>query len=113
MAAHPAQQIPDPLTVPDWFAYLERVRSHLIAGYDALEEAQEVIRYGVRHSGIDGHAALLGLDIRVLARRVARPIGHAADLHLEAATALRTSEMLLRGALPSAGKKRDPRALKV
>jgi hypothetical protein len=113
MTRHPAQDIPDPLTVSAWFKYLEVIRGHLVTGYDALQEAEGIIRDGVLRSGIEGHAAMLGFDVRLLARKVSRPIGHAGDLHLEAAKSLRTSEMLLRGALPESTKRRHPRALDV
>jgi hypothetical protein len=110
---HPAQDIPDPLTVTTWFRYLEVVRGHLVTGYDALQETAVIIKEGVLRSGLEGHPALMGMDIRLLARKVARPVGYAGDLHIEAVKALRTSEMLLRGALPESGKRRHPRALDV
>jgi hypothetical protein len=94
------------LAVDDWFGYLELLRSYLMSGHDALMEVEALIEDAVRHTdSLERHAWALGFDLRILARKVGRPIGHAGTLHLEAAKALRTSEMVLRGALPSPGLK--------
>lgn len=106
--SHPAQDMPDfrDLAVDDWFKFLERLRSHLTSGHDAFMEVEALIEDAVRHTdSLERHAWTLGFDLRLLARKVARPVGHAGVLHLEAAKALRTSEMVLRGALPSPGLK--------
>jgi hypothetical protein len=95
--AHPAQQMNKLMTGSGLLAYLEAVRRNELEAYDALMEAAQIVRVGIRRSGGRGWA--LGLDVRLLARRITRPIEHAADLHMEAAKALATSALIFRQTL--------------
>jgi hypothetical protein len=97
----PATNTAGILTGSGLIRYLEGCRKHEMEAYDSLHAAAGEIAVGIRRAGGRWWAA--GVDVRLLARRLTRPIRHAADLHLEAAKALGTCAMILNGSLP-AGK---------
>jgi hypothetical protein len=77
---HPAAQHGDILTGTGFLTYLNRVRSHAIAGSDALSVAADIMSQGVRKSsrvpgGIDKllvtHMSMLELEIARTATAVA------------------------------------------
>ena len=90
MATHPAQDISGVLTATGLHTYINGVRAHLMRGYDGMHEASAVLRRGIERSG-GGQWWAMGVDLRWAARKITRPIDHAADLQMEAAKALCTS----------------------
>lgn len=83
-----AEDISGILTATGLQAYLEACRKQEMAAYDALHEAAVRLRKGIEKSGSKW---AMGLDVKWAARKICKPIDHAANLHLEAAIALRVS----------------------
>jgi hypothetical protein len=100
----PAQEQADIYTGKGWLAYLERCRKHDMEAYDALHSAAAEIQASIRRAG--GRAWwTMGVDARVLARRMTRPVRHAADLHLESAKSYKTAARIFKESLsPSSAK---------
>lgn len=86
-------------------AYLEASRRELMTDYDSLHEAAVRIRKGIEKSGA-GRWWAAGLDLKWAARKITRPMEHAADLQQEAAKALLVSWEIYLGTLgaPQNGK---------
>jgi hypothetical protein len=101
---HPAQDMGDILTGTGFLAYLEKVRKNEMEAYDALMEAAHLLRVAIRRSS-PGRAWAFGVDNRVIARKITRPIVYMADCHLEAAKAAGVSAAIFRGSLagPTSG----------
>lgn len=78
---HPAAQHGDVLTGTGFLTYLNRVRSHAIAGSDALSVAADIMSQGIRKSSrVPG-----GIDKLLVARRIKKGITHMSMLELEIA----------------------------
>lgn len=88
MSDHPALDMGDIFTGTGLIAYLDNNRKHLVTGYDALQEMAAQLRAAIRNSG---NTRLPGMNQRVVARQITRPVQYAADLHLEAAKGLSTA----------------------
>jgi hypothetical protein len=105
MAAHASQDISAILSASGLQAYLEACRKQEMTDYDALHEAAVRLRKGIEKAG-NGRWWAAGLDLKWVARKITRPMEHAADLHQEAAKALRVSWEIYLGTLgaPQDGK---------
>lgn len=83
---NPATDLSDILTGSGLRKYLEACRKDDMEAYDALMEAAAQLRTAIVRAG-GGNKMLFGADVRVIARKITRPIRHAAELHLQAAKA--------------------------
>lgn len=100
-AINPANDFSGILTATGFTAYIEKCRRHQMAQRDALLEAAAVLRRGIEKTG---KWYLGGLDAKWAARKITRPIRHAAYLHEEAAKALSSSHAVYLGTFGSAAK---------
>lgn len=96
--ANPARSLDGILTGSGFLAYLDACRKDDMEAYDALHQAAQVVYQGVRRAG-GGAAWAMGMDVRVIARRLRRAIQHQADLHLEAAKAAGTAAAIYNATL--------------
>lgn len=84
--ANAARNLDGILTGSGFIDYLDLCRKDAMEAYDALHEASQLVYHGIRRAG-HGAPWAMGLDTRVVARRIRRALQHAADMHLEAAKA--------------------------
>lgn len=96
--ANVARDLSGILTGTGFIAYLDKCRKDAVDAYDALCEAAEVVYRGVIRAG-GGAVWAMGIDTRVVARRMRRAMRHAADLHLEAAKAEATAAAIYHATL--------------
>jgi hypothetical protein len=102
--AQPATNTAGVLTGSGFIKYLEGCRRHEMEAYDAIHAAAGEVAAGIRRAG--GRKWAVGIDTRLLARRLTRPMRHAADLHLEAAKALNVAAMIFNASLaPQTGSR--------
>jgi hypothetical protein len=83
---NPARNLSNVLKGSGFINYLNGCRKDDMEAYDALHEAAQTVYQGIVRAG-GGAGWAMGLDVRIIARRIRRAIQHAADLHLEAARA--------------------------
>src|SRR5690349_9397177 len=83
---NPASDLGGILTGTGLRKYLEACRKDDMAAYDALHEAAATLKAGILRAG-GGRKLAMGVDVRIAARRITKPILHAAELHLAAAKA--------------------------
>lgn len=99
----PAGDLGDILTGSGYLAWLDaRVKEHL-ARADIIEEVAVVVANGIKKAG---KRWLKGADTYFVARRVTRPIKHAAGLEYECAKAFSLARALYRGAFAEATTQR-------
>lgn len=98
--ANPARDLGGILTGSGFTAYIDKCRKDDVEAYDALCEAAETVYRGIVRAG-GGATWAMGMDTRVIARRIRRAIMHSADLHLESAKALGVSAAIYNATLGS------------
>lgn len=98
MADTPAKDMSGVLTGTGFLAYLEAQRRHEMEQYDALHEAAVRVRRGIIRYA-KGRQGMMGIDVRIAARKITRPMHHAADMHLQAAKALSMTAQTYLGTL--------------
>jgi hypothetical protein len=75
-----------PYSTTEFQAMAEAARQHHHAAYDQYHVMAVELRRGL--SRVQGAKGLLGIDVRIAARRVSRHITHAASLQLESGRAV-------------------------
>lgn len=103
---NPARNLGDILKGSGFINFLNACRKDDMEAYDALHEAAQTVHQGIIRAG-GGAAWAMGLDVRIVARRIRRAIQHAGDLHLEAAKAHGTAAAIYNATLgaPATGRR--------
>lgn len=79
-------QLITPYTTTEFAAMVEQARAHHHSMYDQYHIIAVELRRGL--GKVQGARGLLGLDVKIAARRVTRHLAHAASLELETAKAV-------------------------
>lgn len=83
----PAKDISGILTATGLHAYIEGCRRFEMLQHDAYHMAASVLEQGIRRYA-KGRKGMLGIDVKLAAQKVTKPIRHAGDMHGQAAKAL-------------------------
>jgi hypothetical protein len=86
----PAKNVGAILTGSGFHAYIEACRAFEMVQHDALHAAASILEHGIRKYA-KGRKGMLGVDVKLAASKIVRPIRHAANMHAQAAKALSTS----------------------
>jgi hypothetical protein len=89
----PANNTSGILTGTGLHAWIEACRRFEMAQHDAYHMAASILQKGIERYA-KGRKGLMGMDVKLAARKITKPIRHVGDLHGEAAKALATAWMM-------------------